>query len=173
MCKEIKNMLFEVLTLAEASALWNLARSSLKKAIKYGKFKYDIDYRKSEGTILFLRSSIEREYGLCKESDPKIAKKQLEDKKNKRYKERKELLDKNFIGINVIDTFCVGKVSEFKSKENFLIHLKAKDKDINAKIEDIEIRGLSFRKYNKHIVFTILKKVSALSVEAFCVNKNL
>lgn len=57
-------MLNEVLTIAEASLIWGLERSTLRKAFKSGKrFVEGVDYRKSKDTWLVTREAMLRIYG--------------------------------------------------------------------------------------------------------------
>ena len=67
------NPLYEVLTISEASKLWGLASSTLRWAIRRGKFKVDClnplddEVRKDGREWLLLRSAMIRVYG-----EPKI-----------------------------------------------------------------------------------------------------
>lgn len=52
----------DVLTASEASNLWGLERSVVRKAIERGKFSKG-EYRKSSGTWLVTRQGMERVFG--------------------------------------------------------------------------------------------------------------
>lgn len=56
-------VLEEVMTTAEACTLWGLGESTLRSAIRYNRFKEDIDYRKSGKVWLITRKAMERVYG--------------------------------------------------------------------------------------------------------------
>lgn len=59
-----ENPLNEVLTFSEATALWELSDSTLRKTIGYSdRLKEGIDYRKSGKTWLIRKSTMERIYG--------------------------------------------------------------------------------------------------------------
>ncbi|MHB8172739.1 MAG: helix-turn-helix domain-containing protein [Thermincolia bacterium] len=67
MCSNM-NPLNEVLTLGEATLIWGLADSTLRWAIRRGRFKED-EYRKAEtvkGEYLILKSAMIRLYGEVK-----------------------------------------------------------------------------------------------------------
>ena len=57
------NPLYEVLTAAEAAALWDLDDSTVRRAAWEGR----IPYRKSAGTLLVMISDMRRQYGLMPE----------------------------------------------------------------------------------------------------------
>lgn len=58
------NVLYEVLTFSEATKLWNLNSSTLRKAITYSdRLIEGEDYRKSANTWLIKKGSMERVYG--------------------------------------------------------------------------------------------------------------
>jgi hypothetical protein len=62
------NELYKVLTLPEATLMWNLSHSTIRKAINEGsRFKEGIDYRKSGSVWLIRRSAMERVYGKLEE----------------------------------------------------------------------------------------------------------
>lgn len=58
----MNNILEEVMTLKEASEVYNKADNTLRINIKQGKFNEGIDCRKSGGTWLILKSALDREY---------------------------------------------------------------------------------------------------------------
>lgn len=60
------NPLHEVLTLGEATQIWNLADSTLRWAIRRGRFKED-ECRKAGQEWLILKSAMIRLYGEPKE----------------------------------------------------------------------------------------------------------
>lgn len=54
-----------VMTIAEATRLWGLGDSTIRKAIERGRFSKE-ECRKSKGTWLLTRSGIERLFGELK-----------------------------------------------------------------------------------------------------------
>lgn len=56
------SILEEVMTLKEASEAYNKASNTLRINIKQGKFKEGVDCKKSGGTWIILKSSLDREY---------------------------------------------------------------------------------------------------------------
>lgn len=57
------NILKQIYTFAEASEIWGLDRSTLRKAVVSGRLKEGIDYRKSGRTNIITKEAMEREYG--------------------------------------------------------------------------------------------------------------
>ncbi|MTI53798.1 helix-turn-helix domain-containing protein [Geosporobacter ferrireducens] len=56
------NIIFSILTLKEAAQLWELDDSTLRHAIKQGKFRED-EHRKSGGTWIITKEAMIRIYG--------------------------------------------------------------------------------------------------------------
>ena len=52
-----------LIALSDATTLWGLSESTLRKAVSYGKFKYGIDICKFGKQWLVTAKSMEREYG--------------------------------------------------------------------------------------------------------------
>lgn len=57
------NILYEVYTFPEASTIWKIDKSTLRKAVVSGRFEEGVDYRKAGGTNLVTRKAMLREYG--------------------------------------------------------------------------------------------------------------
>ncbi|KPU42146.1 hypothetical protein OXPF_39250 [Oxobacter pfennigii] len=63
----MENELYNVLTFPEATQMWNLSESTLRKAIGTAKrLEEGVDYRKSGSVWLIRKSSMERVYGKLK-----------------------------------------------------------------------------------------------------------
>ena len=61
--KLITNTINEILTISEASDIWDKEVSTLRRVIKNSKFTEGVDYRKSGNTWLITKSAMERVYG--------------------------------------------------------------------------------------------------------------
>ena len=57
-----KNILDDVLTTAEIREKWGISDVTLRRLVQEGDFQ-EGEYRKSGGTLLFLRSAIEKRWG--------------------------------------------------------------------------------------------------------------
>ena len=57
-----KNPLDEVLTTREISEKWGISDVTLRRLVQIGDFQPG-EYRKSGGTLLFLRSAVEKRWG--------------------------------------------------------------------------------------------------------------
>ena len=60
---EFKNILADVLTSNEAAEIYNIAEGTLRSAMKTGRLKLGIDYRKAGRITLIKKTSMERLYG--------------------------------------------------------------------------------------------------------------
>jgi len=55
-----------LLSFKEATDMWNLHESTLRKAVSYGKFKEGIDVKKFGKQWIITIEAVEREYGTSK-----------------------------------------------------------------------------------------------------------
>lgn len=60
---EFKNILADVLTSNEAAEIYNISEGTLRSAMKTGRLKLGIDYRKAGRITLIKKTSMERLYG--------------------------------------------------------------------------------------------------------------
>lgn len=61
--KKTKSVIYDVLTVNEASKIWNKAESAIRAAISKNKFIYGIDYRKAGRITLITKEAMKRVYG--------------------------------------------------------------------------------------------------------------
>ena len=64
--KETRTPFFGLISLADATVLWNLNESTLRKAISYGKLKTGTDVFNFGSQWVVTASAMEREYGAVK-----------------------------------------------------------------------------------------------------------
>ena len=57
------NILNEVYTMKEAATLYNIVEGTVRAAIKVGRLKEGVDFRKSGKITLVTKSAMEREWG--------------------------------------------------------------------------------------------------------------
>ena len=66
--KKIETPFDDLISFADASELWNLSESTLRKAVSYGKIVSGTDARKFGKQWIVTRSAMEREYGKPKDA---------------------------------------------------------------------------------------------------------
>ena len=66
--KKIETPFDDLISFADASELWNLSESTLRKAVSYGKIASGTDARKFGKQWIVTRSAMEREYGKPKDA---------------------------------------------------------------------------------------------------------
>ena len=59
----MSNILDEVMTMQESAQYIGITEGSIRRAIRNGRLKDGIDYKRSGRIIIVLKSSIEREWG--------------------------------------------------------------------------------------------------------------
>ena len=66
--RKIETPFDDLISFADASELWNLSESTLRKAVSYGKIVSGTDARKFGKQWIVTRSAMEREYGKPKDA---------------------------------------------------------------------------------------------------------
>ncbi|NLI90182.1 MAG: hypothetical protein GX366_07230 [Epulopiscium sp.] len=64
-----KNPFYGLMSFKEATDLWGLNESTLRKAVSYGKFEEGIDIKKFGKQWIITIAAMEREYGLAPKKD--------------------------------------------------------------------------------------------------------